>query len=91
MRTLFAGIVLLLAGIPMPSVANAHRPEYESHTSLRACEPGQALTSIAGVSAKAPINVVQASSYASFALGAGLLIVGAIMRRPSARVKRLSR
>jgi hypothetical protein len=90
MRTLFAGIVFLLAGIPMLLVANAHQPEYECHASLHACERGQALTPIAGRFSESTYNAVQASSYASIALGAGLLIVGAIMLRPSARVDRLS-
>jgi hypothetical protein len=88
MRALVGGIVLLVAGIPMLLVANAHQPEYECHASLRACEHGQALTSVAGRFSESTYNAVQAASYASIALGAGLLIVGAIMLRPVARVQR---
>ena len=91
MRTLLAGIVLLLAGIAVLLVANAHQPEYECHASLSACEHGQSLTAIAGRFSESTYNAVQAPSYGAIALGAGMLIVGAIMLGSSARAGRPSR
>jgi uncharacterized membrane protein HdeD (DUF308 family) len=78
MCRIFAGALLVIAGIAAFIEAHSHRPEYECQGRVGACEHGEDLHLLPGHLTETPYDLLSIGAWALVIVGALQVIVGLI-------------